>query len=195
MKKEFEENIVDKEKEVCVCCKRPLDEQFKRTGIFKDVKSLPELPRMIEVAKQCGYALIQHGSMTRDIDLLAVPWVEGAVTPKGLIRMLCSVNPNKIFVEEHQKITEKPFGRLCQVIYIAGADTYIDLSICSTFGSTNPTQDALVKALEAARQFIENGIELGFIRMPDEYSTDSALDTLPMIKKALSTIKKEGGKV
>jgi len=42
----------------------------------------------------------------------------------------------------------------------------------------------LEKALEKARQFIQNGVELGYINMPEP--PDSALETLPMIEQALS---------
>jgi hypothetical protein len=41
-------------------------------------------------------------------------------------------------------------------------------------------------ALQAARQFIRNGVEFGFIRMPDPDTPDSAHDTLPMIESALA---------
>lgn len=47
--------------------------------------------------------------------------------------------------------------------------------------------DALRKALEEARQFIVNGVELGYIRMPDADTSDTAHQTLPMIEAALST--------
>ena len=44
----------------------------------------------------------------------------------------------------------------------------------------------LAEALERAEQFIINGTELGYIRMPDEGSRDPALDTLPAIQAALA---------
>ncbi len=47
--------------------------------------------------------------------------------------------------------------------------------------------DDLVKALRAARQFIGNGIEFGYIRLPDK--PDPALDTLPMIEAALAKME------
>lgn len=52
------------------------------------------------------------------------------------------------------------------------------------------TQERAVEALEAARQFITNGIEFGYIRMPDADTPDSAHDTLPLIEAALSAFKK-----
>ncbi|MFK4075163.1 hypothetical protein ACI2KX_15765 [Ectopseudomonas khazarica] len=48
-------------------------------------------------------------------------------------------------------------------------------------------QAELQEALEHARLFIRNGIELGFIRMPDADTPDPAHDTLPKIEKALAT--------
>jgi hypothetical protein len=52
--------------------------------------------------------------------------------------------------------------------------------------------EVLVSALEKAKQFIENGIELGYITMPDKGSLDTALDTLPCIVKALQNFKANG---
>ena len=44
-------------------------------------------------------------------------------------------------------------------------------------------------ALKAARQFIANGIELGFISMPEPETPDPAHDTLPMIDRAIAELK------
>lgn len=44
----------------------------------------------------------------------------------------------------------------------------------------------LREALERADQFISNGIELGFIRMPDPSTPDPAHDTPEIIRAALS---------
>ena len=44
-------------------------------------------------------------------------------------------------------------------------------------------------ALAAARQFIANGIEIGFISMPEPETPDSAHDTLPMIDRAIAELK------
>jgi hypothetical protein len=49
----------------------------------------------------------------------------------------------------------------------------------------------LLKALEKAKQFIENGIELGYIIMPDADTPDSAHKTLPMINAAIASAKGE----
>lgn len=62
---------------------------------------------------------------------------------------------------------------------------------------TTPVQipDAAVQALEALKKaeiFIENGVEYGFIRLPEK--PDPALDTLPKIKAAIAALTNEGTK-
>lgn len=58
--------------------------------------------------------------------------------------------------------------------------------------SANPAQPVdeaerlRFKALRAAEQFIVNGIEMGYITMPDASTPDSAHETLPLIRAALT---------
>ncbi len=59
---------------------------------------------------------------------------------------------------------------------------------------TKPVDVAAVRnqafdALKKAEQFIENGVELGFIKLPD--SDDPALETLPKIKEAIRSLSAE----
>jgi hypothetical protein len=39
-------------------------------------------PILVEAVRPLGYALTLHGSMNRDMDLVAVPWVEDAAKPE-----------------------------------------------------------------------------------------------------------------
>lgn len=82
-----------------------------------------------EQARDMGYALGVHGSLERDIDLIAVPWAEGAKPVEQLVERLrrtidrlypigLEVGPN----------TSKPHGRLCWSWWIRPW-TYIDLSV------------------------------------------------------------------
>jgi len=84
-----------------------------------------------ERAKVLGYALAEHGSRSRDIDLVAIPWTDRAVEPEALANSLRQVlqqlypihgevSPNA----EHPK----PHGRLCWSWWIR-TWTYIDLSV------------------------------------------------------------------
>lgn len=50
----------------------------------------------------------------------------------------------------------------------------------------------LVEALEHARLFIVNGIDLGFIQMPEADTPDPAHETLPMIDAALAAHRAQG---
>lgn len=45
---------------------------------------------------------------------------------------------------------------------------------------------SMLAALKRAKQFIENGVELGFIRLPDASTPDSAHETLPAIRAAIA---------
>lgn len=49
------------------------------------------------------------------------------------------------------------------------------------------------EALDTARQFIRNGVALGYIRMPDPEVPDPAHDTLPKIEAALAALKARQG--
>lgn len=49
--------------------------------------------------------------------------------------------------------------------------------------------EEIKKALAAAEQFIVNGVELGYIRMPNPETPDSANDTLPMIRQAQTALE------
>lgn len=51
--------------------------------------------------------------------------------------------------------------------------------------------DEMMEVLKCAEQFIANGIDNGYIRMPYEYSGDPALDTLPAIKAAIAKAEEE----
>jgi hypothetical protein len=51
------------------------------------------------------------------------------------------------------------------------------------------SHEAMKEALRAAEQFIVNGVEFGFIRLPDK--DDPALETLPKIRAALKEAEEE----
>lgn len=43
------------------------------------------LPKIREIGQKCGYAIAVHGSMTADLDLVAVPWVYNALPAETLV--------------------------------------------------------------------------------------------------------------
>jgi hypothetical protein len=91
------------------------------------------LPTLRDVARAHGYALGLHGSTERDLDLIAVPWVEDAADEATFIEALRSAVNGTIFSRTYPYA--KPHGRRAWVIYIegppisTGGAPYIDLSV------------------------------------------------------------------
>ena len=52
--------------------------------VMTEEKFLALLPEIRQAARKLGYAMGLHGSLARDFDLIAVPWVEGAAHPDDL---------------------------------------------------------------------------------------------------------------
>lgn len=77
------------------------------------------------VALTFGYAVAVHGSQTRDLDLIAVPWVEDAKPPEAMIQAIADA------VDGYYKprATDKPHGRRAWSIYMGHGGAYIDLSV------------------------------------------------------------------
>lgn len=77
------------------------------------------IPLAQERARKLGYAIAVHGSMNRDLDLIAVPWTEDAKDPTVVHRLFV-----KLFCPSSAKTTEqpqyqpvlKPHGRIAWII-------------------------------------------------------------------------------
>ena len=93
-----------------------------------------------KTARRYGYALGVHGSLERDIDLIAVPWVDDAVDPTWLACTLlqCAIEVNGVAWIDHIERGD-PYnlsgcpgghahGRLCWSFHLGGGP-YIDLSV------------------------------------------------------------------
>ncbi len=93
------------------------------------------LPRIREAAKEMGYTLAIHGSMQRDLDLIAVPWTDAAAEARELVEAVRSAvggyvigdgkDSNGMVSEEP---TRHPHGRLSWNICWGGRP-FIDLSV------------------------------------------------------------------
>ncbi len=96
-------------------------------------------PLRIE-CRRLGYSLSVHGSLVRDIDLIACPWNPHAVEARELAEALRDVARGLNGGVAHHKGVEdspwfhagcpggKPFGRLCWSYHLGGGP-YIDLSV------------------------------------------------------------------
>ena len=99
-----------------------------------DEKPLPNLrPAMYshrihdiqQAAKCAGDAIAIHGSMQRDLDVVAIPWVTVALGPDALIAGL--ENQLRVTVAPDSPV-KKPHGRLAYTLLMGGA-LFMDLSI------------------------------------------------------------------
>lgn len=98
--------------------------------------------RLQEIARELGYNLMLHGSMNRDIDLVAVPWVDEPKSHKELIHAFCDyLGLRKVDegFEHHYLFKVLPGGRHSYVINLnrtvvtynpyIDAEYYLDISI------------------------------------------------------------------
>lgn len=88
-------------------------------------------PHLREIARDHGYALALHGSLIKDLDLVAVPWTEEAVDEATLVRAIVDgcggyVPPPSAAQPYRQ---EKPHGRVSWTIFLGRDGGYIDLGV------------------------------------------------------------------
>jgi hypothetical protein len=76
------------------------------------------------IARAAGYAIAVHGSMQRDLDLVAIPWTERAIAPATLIERLCE----GLGIEHRSAPVFKPHGRVAYLLALGGA-YQMDLSV------------------------------------------------------------------
>lgn len=88
--------------------------------------SLPDVDRIRALAKEVGYAVGVHGSLERDLDLMACPWTEGAVPPMALAEHIAAGMNGRVLDYERQ---DKPLGRWACNIAVDGWFKLIDLSV------------------------------------------------------------------
>lgn len=112
---------------------------------------------LVPRARQLGYALCIHGSMTRDLDLVACPWTYDAVPPFDLAQALCEEVGGAIDPHDIGNPTGKPHGRLAWRIHCGGGP-YIDLSVMPRRGQ-RPTGERLSVVAKAEDAFTPHNEE------------------------------------
>lgn len=127
----------------------PCSEDEKSEAILQDrfgpkVRPLAyacHLPRIAAKAREFGYAIAVHGSLQRDMDLIAVPWSEEATDAEQLVQAICETTG--AFILQWQDGTKKPHGRIAYILQM-GAGLYIDLGVMPR----NPPNNALSNSHE-----------------------------------------------
>jgi len=118
-------------------------------------------------ARRHGYALAVHGSLARDIDLVAIPWVPNPSSPADLIAAIVATasdvmnrpafvkhDPNADPWDFTKRCPEPKFhGRLGWSIYLADKpgesyEVYLDLSVMPAY------QDAIERRHQAIEQLV-----------------------------------------
>lgn len=95
-------------------------------------------PMLHAIAKRHGYALTVHGSLHRDFDLVAIPWVEGASEPLKLIQAFkkataaVTTHEDADYLVPDCKPTNKPHGRVAYSLHVTNQGMYggyLDVSV------------------------------------------------------------------
>ena len=98
------------------------------------------MPQFRTVCRTHGYAVAVHGSLSRDIDLVLVPWVDNASEPETVVEEMKAIITSHVGAcyytgaTIHDPVpnpTEKPHGRLCWSIITGygGGIPYFDISV------------------------------------------------------------------
>ena len=106
--------------------------------ISRAVAYISIIPVIQECARRCGYSIGVHGSLERDLDLIAVPWIEEAESAEQLVMHILSTlygatlpmsscNSEGVNNRRDQSV-KKPHGRIGWSIMLDNG-CYIDLSI------------------------------------------------------------------
>lgn len=90
-----------------------------------------------EKAIEYGYNLVLHGSMNRDLDLIAIPWVKDLGDVEDMILQFASIIGGEVMHQSDEQKNCFPHGRQSYVINInrsrdkEGNDQqyYVDISV------------------------------------------------------------------
>ncbi len=102
--------------------------------------------KLDRIVQRFGWCLSIHGSMTRDLDVILIPWtedaesedkvvdairvfIEGSYTVAARKRMEKKMNTSSKEGLAHYATEDKPHGRKAFSIYIGFSGYYLDISI------------------------------------------------------------------
>lgn len=114
-------------------CNEQIEASTHAERVEKSRPAYPSLysavwPDLVPLARSLGYALTIHGSLSRDLDLIAVPWTEEAVEPEALVKAVADKFGAWVGSPDLGPVTRKPHGRMGAVI-VLGGHAVVDLSI------------------------------------------------------------------
>ena len=89
-------------------------------------------PELAAIARKHGYALAVHGSLARDLDLIAIPWTLEADDPKQVVDEILAA----FSVTLVGGVGEKPHGRIAYALSVGWGHCAIDLQFTPRVPST-----------------------------------------------------------
>ena len=83
-------------------------------------------PELAQYFRSHGYSLAIHGSLQRDFDLIAIPWVDYPTCPVETVQILA--DKYNLTWQEGDPVM-KPHNRWCWTLSISWGECFIDLSV------------------------------------------------------------------
>mgnify|MGYP003556531103 CR=1 FL=1 len=96
------------------------------------------LPEMRQIAIDHGYTMAIHGSMSRDMDIVMVPWIEKPKPVEEMIDNLLKAAGGVMHDVHISEIGEKPHGRVVYTLAIA-SDRFFDVSVMPVLNGHSST--------------------------------------------------------
>lgn len=91
-------------------------------------------PDLRQAALNCGWALGLHGSLSSDMDIMAMPWTEDARPLEEMISALSGCFTGSPYAEHHTvPHAGKPNGRVVYTMSI-WADFHLDINVINPQG-------------------------------------------------------------
>jgi hypothetical protein len=89
-------------------------------------------PGLAEIARSHGYALAVHGSMRRDFDVVAIPWIERPDPPDTVVETMT----RKFALRQVGECEEKCHRRMVYTLSVSHGECFLDLSFMPTIKKT-----------------------------------------------------------
>lgn len=117
----------------------------------------PDYARIFTIARAIawseGYAIAMHGSFTRDLDLIAIPWADRVCDPEHLVNRI--VDAAGLRNKSHSNPGIKPHGRLAWTLHLPafGDPRWVDLSVVQN-ARPSPVAEAEALLCEVCQELV-----------------------------------------
>lgn len=136
-----------------------------------------------QCAMDCGWAVALHGSLASDMDIMAMPWVDNAVSFKEMVDRVSKLfKDNELSSQYVITYNEKPYNRVVATIPIF-ADFYLDISTI--------TADVVPKSEVEKLELTLQGVMWSVDKWLDEtdYDADPIKRAITMREKTLKIVE------